>query len=484
MQCDLRSGTCGQCLRARVTCLGYRDTQQLRIRNESDAVVRKALKNVSPFIPHSLPLSVDLEVHGAFFAYYVPSTSKYWEFLKRYYRPTNPPDHLTLAIEAVSLAYLWHQVYSDAVLAAARERYVSALRMTNKSLRSYKEATKDTTLLTALLLDVFEKITDSERQNNTSWLCHVDGGLALVKHRGLENFQDPTSIRILVRLSTNYVISCIANGSPLLEELIAIRSFIEKHLNVQDPNWRLSEIMVDYAKLRSEIKRGTLTGDECSSACMAFDVKLQTFDLEMPPSWQHSTTLLNHRSEKGFDLHYDSYPDRNVTQGRNGLRVLRILLNESLLEHYLASPTHDKYLESIKVAHENIGTLGREICASVPQYVDCDGAAQQRLPTSDKTEFLNQIPNHTLGRRPGGGCGHSHTPTHRLDCYTLIFPLYAAGRSNSVPDIRPWVIKQLRYISSHFYVRIAEDVAQILEQGTDVSPWNVYTMLGSYAFAA
>jgi hypothetical protein len=82
------------------------------------------------------------------------------------------------------------------------------------------------------------------------------------------------------------------------------------------------------------------------------------------------------------------------------------------------------------------------------------------------------------------GAGHPHTPKHQLACYTLIFRLYVAGRSKAVPDVRSWVIEQLHYISSHFYVRNAEAVAQILEREMDVSPWDVYAMLGSYAFGA
>jgi hypothetical protein len=77
-------------------------------------------------------LSVDVQARDAFFAYYVTSTTRCWDFLKPYYHLTDSPDHLALAIEAVSLAYLWHQVYSDAALATARERYISALHMINK----------------------------------------------------------------------------------------------------------------------------------------------------------------------------------------------------------------------------------------------------------------------------------------------------------------------------------------------------------------
>ena len=464
-------------------CSGYRDTQQLRIQNESHSVMRRALKNAPPFDPQSLPLSIDLQAREAFFAYYVTSTARCWDFLKRYYHPTDSPDHLTLAIKAVSLAYLWHQVYSDAALATARENYISALRMVNKILKSPKEAVKDTTLLASLLLDLFEKITDGEPRNNRSWTSHINGALTLVRLRGLEQFQDPSELRVLVRLSNHYLISCVASGSLVPDELIALREYVEKHLNVQDHTLQLSDVMVHYAKLRSEVRRGILSDDEYIRVSTELDGKVQALELDMPLSWQYSTTLLDHKTDRAFDLHFDSYPHPNICLARNVLRVVRILLNESLIERYLAPPRGDKYLASIRVARDNIERLAGEICACVPQYADCDGAARQRLPTSAKSEFPDRTPGYILDRGPWGA-GHPHTPYHQADCYTLIFPLYTAGRSKAVPDVRSWVIKQLHYIGSHFYTRNAQVVAQILERDIDLCPWEVYAMLGSYAFQA
>lgn len=211
MQCDLRSGSCGQCIRAHVACTGYRDTQQLRVRDESLAVRIKALSKYAPHLePRSLPLSLDVQARDAFFAYYVTGTSKTWHFLKPFFDLTQSPEHLRLSIDAASLAYLSHQVHSDAAITAAREKYVSALRMTNKALESPEVVARNTTLLTSLLLDLFEKITNSESRHSKSWTGHAAGALALVKLRGLDQFQDPAALRVLVRLSTNFLIGCVA----------------------------------------------------------------------------------------------------------------------------------------------------------------------------------------------------------------------------------------------------------------------------------
>ena len=388
------------------------------------------------------------------------------------------PQHLTLAIEAVSLAYIWHQVYSEAALATARSKYVTALCMTNKALRSSKEVIKDTTLMASLLLDLFEKITDSEPRNNKSWTSHVNGALALVKFRGIERFQDPSEFTILVRLSTHYIVSCVASGSQIHDILHAIQDYIGTRRSLQDPMLRLSNMMVKYADLRREVGEGTLSDEVYIELSTELDGQIQALDLELPPSWQFSSTFMDHVSDRVFNLHFDSYSNPKACQARNTLRVIRILLNESLIEHYLASPTTENVLALVGAAKENVIKMTSEVCACVPQYVDCDNAARHRLPRSER--LPDQDADHIHPR----GAYHSHTPDHQLDCYTLIFPLYVAAKSKVVPDVRPWVIKQLHYISSHFNVRNAEVVGQMLEREIDVDPWEVYAMLGSYAFAS
>lgn len=434
--------------------------------------MRKASHDVARLAPQSFSLSLDLPAREAFFAYYVPDSSKYWTFLKNHYRPVDSSPHLKLAIEAVSLAYLWHQVYSETALVRARQKYVAALHTARKLVRSPTEATKDTTLLMALMLDVFEKIVGSQRQNASSWTCHVNGALALVNLRGLKNFQGYTSIRILIRLSTDYLGDCITSFSPVPPEWIAIRAYAAKHLDPKDTNWRLSEMLVPYANLRSGIRMGTLSIKESIAASIALDSELQLFELELPPSWQYSSTVLDQKSEKVFDFRLDSYPSRHACYGRNCLRLIRILVNESLLDLCLALPDHGNHSGTMEIAEDNIRNLARELCACVPQYVDCDGTAGHKLPLSERSD--------------GGAVRkeHYHTPTHQLDCYTVILPLYVAGRSDAAPGMRSWAISQLHYISGHFYIRMAQVVAQILEGGTDVDPWQVNAMLGSYAFAA
>jgi hypothetical protein len=72
-----------------------------------------------------------------------------------------------------------------------------------------------------------------------------------------------------------------------------------------------------------------------------------------------------------------------------------------------------------------------------------------------------------------------------MHCYTLLFPFYVAALSASPETgIREWVIQRLRSMATNSGVKNAVVVAEMLERRDGTSPWSVYAILGSYAFAA
>ena len=448
-------------------CTGYRDPHMLRIKNESESTRNKALAKQLSSVhkPQSLSLSLDAQARDAFFTYHVTGTLRTWDFLQPFYNPADSPEYLTLAIDAVSLAYLSQRLYSDGALLAARQRYIAALHLTSRALQCPDLAAKNTTLLATLLLDLFEKTINNQPQVIESWTGHMKGALALVELRGLDTFQDPTAIRVLIRLSTNVLISCVATQNPAPRELKELRAYVANLLDAKDPKWRLMDHMVEYTDLRADISRYHLSNSTAVQKILELDGKFAALALGLPLAWQPKTTMTGYASDRILEQHYDTYSDRHVTQSLNVLRLIRILLNEFILSHDLEV---DSPLSLSHTAVNNIEMMVREICASIPQYVDCLGAARGTLHgNSTKSD-------------------HLHSPNQNFDCYTLIYPLYIAARSRYSPiHLKTWIIKELHYIGSHFSIRNAELVAQMLENGTDCeNPWAVYAMLGGYAFAA
>ncbi|KAF2810410.1 uncharacterized protein BDZ99DRAFT_508838 [Mytilinidion resinicola] len=482
LRCDLRIPSCGQCNRALAKCHGYRDTRQIQIRNESQVVRMKALQKVTPSpIPsriRALPLSLEAQARDMFFRFYVNGFSTTWSFLRPFYHPTYAPLHLSMSIDCVSLAFVSLGGCADeAALVPAREKYASALRMTNKALQNKNSASNDVTILvSALLLDLFEKMTNTRHRGSNSWTSHIDGALGLVRLRGIDKFQTPEAVRILVRLSTNLLISCIAIDHRIPDELQELRDHASTHLNVDDPKWRVTDLSVQYANLRGDIRTGAIPSDKIIARTLELDAKYAAIRATMPPSWQYTTALAPQSSPHIYNRTYFPYLDRHITQTWNVTRFTRILLNELILAHCSASsPLADQAIEVIQ-------TIVFDICAAAPQYIDCAHAASHLLPESQNPPW----PPGT-GIPAQDGSPHTHCPSQKMSAYTLIFPLFVAAQSRySPPGVRSWIAKQMRWMDVHFGIRIGGTVAALLEKEGDVEvgAWTVYAMLGSYAFAA
>jgi hypothetical protein len=404
-------------------------------------------------------MSIHVQAWETFFAHYITGPSKTWYFLLPFYYEMDTPVHLRLAMEAVSLVHFSYHAYSPTALEGAKNIYISALQRTSKALQSPKALWSDATILTALLLDLYEKFTSCGPRHITAWTSHVNGALTLVRLRGLDHFQTPDMIKMLVRISTNNLISCIGSESSVPPGLIQLRSYAGQYLDVRDPKWMLSDIMVEYAQLRSDIRKGLVSLEESIRRSLEVDGQLEHLVLSMPASWQYHTTTREGDSEQLFSAHYDIYPGRHVTQAYNVIRLVRIFLNEHIVEHWWEDSSAEITSSSISNWVSNIETLRNDICASAHQYTDS-----------------------TIHTRSGT---HPRCPSQDQDCYSLIFPLYVAGRSHAAPiAIRQWIISQLYHIRDYFNVRNADVVAKILESGQDLDPWTVYAILGSYAFAA
>ena len=118
---------------------------------------------------------------------------------------------------------------------------------------------------------------------------------------------------------------------------------------------------------------------------------------------------------------------------------------------------------SLDVANENINSLVHAICASVPQYLDCSSAAQLQL----------QKPKPSASP---SGTRHSHSPSHTLDCYTIILPIFAAAYSQRPGStVRSWCIEQLLFMCNHFGIRNAGSVARI-RTGRGFAPGRVLSV--------
>ena len=409
-----------------------------------------------------------------FFSYYISDFCQGWDFLCPYSHSGTGPDHLTLSIDAVSLAFLSHQVTSPSAQQLGRRMYILALRKMNTALECPRTAHEATTLQTSLLLDIFEKIASPASRGEDARRAHIDGALALVKLKGLEHFTDDAGLKVLTRLLLNASVSYFSQGDPVSPEFHEVREHVAQFTDTSDPKWKMSGIVLEVIDLTSGMRKGIIPREEGARKCIELDKKLEQVSDDASPVWSYEREYIS-ADETGvrvLDDYYDVYSDRITTQRWNVLRTIRILLCEEIVVSLATLDDSDSLLQSQRASTAAARTI-QQVCASVPQMTDCDGAAQHRLPQETIMGAFSQ---------------HRHTFSHLIDVYTLIYPLYTAYWSRKCTSVaRTWIIEQLDRVAEHFGIKEAKSVAEILrgsKDGLRVEPWEVYRLLGSYAFAA
>ena len=470
--------------RAHLTCFGYRDTEALRFRDESSAVQQKvhARKSDATALPPSLSVSICSQAKDVFYYDYVVGTTKPLDFLQAYYSPTSKDEHLSKSLEAAALAYLDYQRHSLTAQETDRQQYITALSLTGAALQSPDLAKKDSTTLAILLLDLYEKITNKEPNFDGPWAAHLSGALALVKLRGDQQFKDPKVLRILMRLSTNLLISCAASDRPVSAELVALRSNIAAHLSGPcDPQWRESDLVIEFARLRYNIKEGVLSDDAAMISLVELDARFLELAIEVMPIWQYRTVRVDKRMSHHYDLYYHVHPAEHIEQMWNTLRLTRILLNELICSRCLDCQGGVKQDPGTFALHqyatETIIEMASDICASVPQYIgDLSGSFKEPVTETNPSRVSSG------GHARISSVGASN-PTHHLPCYRLIFPLYVAAQSAAAPlSLKAFAIEELHFMAEYHAIENAAAVAKILQSGEKRHISHVYALLGTYAF--
>ena len=510
--CDLREQGCSSCRRANLICHGYRDTESLRIADESSAVQQKiqgpgaksvrnapsiaprqpeALAQIAHLvenIPQSLAISTRNQAKDLFYYNYVFGLLKPFDFLQSFYSPLPKDDHLKASMDAVALAYMDYQRHAPNVQIEARQHYVAALRLMNKAIQDPEMAKKDSTILAILLLDLYEKVTNKEPHYEGAWAAHLQGALALVKMRGAEQFKDPMAVPMILRVSTNQIISCIATHRPVPEDVVALRESVASYIGIPSRSkLKESDLMVDYSRLRYQIETGDLPSKEAVLSLSNLENRFRSLYADIRPTWKYETIQVSEKSAHHWERHHHIYPCEQISQVWNVLRVTRILLNELLLDQYskikeengsnVPAPSLRQHTTDIIVS------MIADICATVPQYIGNLSEDDLHPPTPLTTaSFMSTI---SKKQKRSSLPAHNITsnPTYYLPCYRLIFPLYIAAQCPAAPPgLRAWVILQLHFMADHHGIQNAARVADILLIGENGDPWDVYAMLGSYAF--
>lgn len=571
IQCDAKPEGCTPCARTGRKCPGYRKQVDLMFRDQSSNVIRKAKaaeakKSKSPEPqpakaspqPTSVPepsvapqptaesdapltaadelslvsrkwdpiLSIGPTMDERATCYFVfhhlvgvqsPSRGLLDNLLMMF-QSNSVDENLLTAVKAVSYASYAHHLHNTELTEVSRWQYTKAVNLTNAALRSDESAAKDSTLLSVMILGMYEILTGSTQRSLQAWMEHVRGSAALIKMRGEEQLKTPQGRRLFVQASIGILTSCVQLNIPvprhMVELMYKVPDYFDQSISQDDivhVAYGIHMKMIEVNQFRASVEKGIVSDKhEIVSMALELDSRLNAIPNDTPPEFRYYVVKSKSDTDFAFQGTYHVYYDLLTAHMWNSIRVFRILLHEqirdTLLKGFSARPpvfTKAEHTIQFQKSTDICATLQADILGSVPQHLgyvghdnirdesypaiwgDCiinhetqgsfggtvlpDGPGAQAAAIECLPRF-NCLDVPHRGKTPSAGSQSPSIPDIRASgCFNLIWPIWLAGAMDVVTEeVQTYASKSLRLIDESVGIRQATMLAKAIESRTIV----------------
>ncbi|KAH7087434.1 hypothetical protein FB567DRAFT_525027 [Paraphoma chrysanthemicola] len=471
IKCDRIKPSCTQCKRMSVQCPGYRDPLDQCFRDESERVVRRAQKSYKASairatqdkrpraihaedgsgssihgtetkIPSSLSVSVEDVALCHFMLSYIPAS--HFDYLPLVYAHSASDAILPASVQAASIATLARKIGRDDVLNTARKSYAKALSETNASLADPVLAVKDATLISVLLLGLFEAIVWSGTRTPESWTTHTRGALALIKIRGAQQMESETGRNLFLQVANIVCVNSIQQKMRLPPELLELITFAMRYEDeCPSPKYRLAFLTAEVSALLSDIDQGGMTATEIITTTRNLDDQYAAFSCSLHSPWQYQEFDSGPVTLEPYRRRWHVYPSHRAAQLWNTYRMTRILLNEII--HDYAICLESMSAEAVQAqAADHTQQMAEDICASIALFGK----------SSEPSEWCR-----TGVSMPGTTLSPTQTSLE-ASATSLLWPLSVVRRAELASmGVRTFAIEQLKRLGRDFHVPQAEKVA-------------------------
>jgi|TARA_R110002003_G_scaffold20_1_gene1043 hypothetical protein len=374
---------------------------------------------------------------------YIPGS--HFDYLPFLYAQSASNDLLPAPIRAASIAILSRKVGRADVLDMARQSYAQALSETNASLADPLAATKDTTLISVLLLGLFEAIACSDLRTPQSWTAHTRGALALINLRGPQQLKSNVGRQLFVQVANIICvdsIQCKVRLPTELLELIAVALRYESEC----PKYQLARLTGEVSILLSDIDEGGLSIKEIIDATRQLDDQYVAFGISLVPPWHYQEC-----DTRTFSLGFcgrktHNYASHRAAQLWNSCRMTRILLNETIHSYAIRLGSVSANALQTQAAY-NIQQMAVDICSSITQF--------------KKPVEFSASPGWCLPSFPMLTVAQPFFPIPlEASTTSLLWPLSVVKSAVlASADVRAFAIDQLKTLGRDSHIPQAEEVA-------------------------
>ncbi|KIY00027.1 uncharacterized protein Z520_04665 [Fonsecaea multimorphosa CBS 102226] len=325
-QCDEKRPHCGNCVKRKHPCPGYRDFFDAVHKDETFLTSHKSApkrqkkvhspasdspdsfltvtntpspNHLDPTLDLSLALltrpsrNFEMESICYFFTNYVniprdPSTNIFIEHILPIYLNTDPNSGLAEAINAaaINVTSMWINRYADSY--RAREAYAKAVSILKSSLQDPIESKSDETLATVFMLDFYDSL-NRRFVHFVDTGTHQQGAVALLKHRGKHSFTTPLSQRLFNAMRSRHINYSLQFGRrvELDPELLSDDTAVLPSAKLDLLNVELADLLV-LARDGPEVAGFTLVEfyQVILERALALEKRLQAWMDALPNSWR------------------------------------------------------------------------------------------------------------------------------------------------------------------------------------------------------
>ncbi|OOF90915.1 hypothetical protein ASPCADRAFT_134653 [Aspergillus carbonarius ITEM 5010] len=383
----------------------------------------------------------------------------HYEYLSAFKNDVMADKRVLASLNAVALAAYAYKFQHLGLLKKARRYYVSSLRHINAAISSRQEAAQDSTLISILFLNTFEALTCETQDSLYHREAHLRGITTIVELRGVSLFKSRRGLQLFRHVFLCISVSCLMHSVRMPTGLAKLRHEAAASMDVDDPAWKLSNIMVTLASFRADIKDHALCDpSSIIESAKEIDCDLCSLTEHIPSQWHFETMDIDEVSDLVMETQYHIYPDAWVAAVWNNIRTCRLLLHHEMktqLEAVLNRTPHTFSLSDAFQHQHSVTTIQQlisDICASVPQY-----CGHLSLLTGNSSPTQQATFNH-----------HSLSGIPTIaGIYLLFWPLLNAGQMTDSDTQRNWIINRSRYIGKMTGIQQAFVLGDIVETGVD-----------------